>query len=166
MRFCLIVLSLMLSAFDCHAAESRPPLEARLEVKVDLDGKLEAALHMDNHTARNLCLLPGWNLALALDANGEILGKQTDTPLLWPNFIDVVWDDDVAKHDGVLLVNDRFDVDFDPVGLKLTQEEAKRFKRATYRLELYDCAELATLGLKAKPKMTRELEVAPDFVKP
>jgi hypothetical protein len=164
MRFCAIVPGLMLFAAVCHAAGA-PPLDARLDVKVEPDGKLKAFLMMNNRTDGNLCLLPGRNVVVALDANGGILGHPTDTVLLWPNFIDVVWGLKVSKQEAVLLINDRFDVDFNPYGLSLTHEEAEHFTRATYRLELYDCAELVTLGSKAKLRMTRELEATPSFVK-
>jgi hypothetical protein len=137
------------------AAEGASPVEGKLEVTVKADGVVKAEAILTNHSGRNLCMLPGWNEAFARDADGKMIGNFVEYTLLWPDSIDVVWDDEWP---------DRFQVQFNPPDLTLTAEQKKRFVRASYSVSFYDCLELFTLGQRAKPKMEQNFEGTPVFL--
>jgi hypothetical protein len=134
------------------AAKTTFPLKSTLTVEVDRTGAIKGEVTFVNQTGRSLCLLPGWNEAHPLDADGHILGNPVEFALLWPSGVDVIWDDKFVV----------LDVGFNPATLR--PEEAKRFVRANYYVKLYDCIELIKLQDKAKPTMTLDIPGTPEFL--
>jgi len=133
------------------AAQALEQIEAKLDIKIAADGSIGSEITLTNRTGRSLCMLPGgWDEGLAYDADGHVLGHPVETTLLWPDTLNVVWADE-WPHAFPAVINS---------GGKLNANEARRFVKAGFHFDLYDCVELIEDGRmkQAQVKYQRDIE--------